>query len=50
MRRRRERKAWNITIFLTSLKTRVNQGNEIGDYITQNLKTQVEPNQITSSK
>jgi hypothetical protein len=28
----------------------VNQGNEIGDYITQNLNTQVEPNQITSSK
>ena len=36
--------------YMMAIDEGVNQGNEIGDYITQNLKTQVEPNQITSSK
>tara|TARA_B110000114_G_scaffold16629_1_gene16047 strand:+ start:419 stop:1762 length:1344 start_codon:yes stop_codon:yes gene_type:complete len=36
--------------YMMAIDEGVNQGNEIGDYITQNLNTQVEPNQITSSK
>ena len=36
--------------YMMAIDEGVKQGNEIGDYITQNLKTQVEPNQITSSK
>ena len=35
--------------YMMAIDEGVNQGNEIGEYITQNLKTQVEPNQITSS-
>ena len=36
--------------YMMAIDEGVNQGNQIGDYIIQNLNTQVEPNQITSSK
>ena len=36
--------------YMMAIDEGVNQGNEIGYYITQNLKTQVETNQITSYK
>ena len=36
--------------YMMAIEEGVIQGNKVGNYITQNLKTQIEPNQITSSK
>jgi len=36
--------------YMMAIEEGIIQGNKVGNYITQNLKTQIEPNQITSSK